>query len=73
MVLKIATRVYLSFYPFPKIGFSFSQVNRHIVDVFDPLAYAGSLLAIVTACALASFIPALRAARIDPMRILRQE
>jgi predicted permease len=44
-----------------------------IVHVFDPLAYAGSLLAIVTACALASSIPALRAARIDPMRTLRQE
>ena len=44
-----------------------------IVHVFDPLAYAGSILAIVTACALASSIPALRAARIDPMRTLRQE
>ena len=44
-----------------------------IVHVFDPLAYAGSVLTIVIACALASSIPALRAARIDPMRTLRQE
>ncbi len=44
-----------------------------IVDVFDPLAYAASLLCIVTACALAASIPALRAARIDPIATLRQE
>ena len=44
-----------------------------VVDVFDPLAYAGSLLCIVTACALAASVPALRAARIDPIATLRQE
>jgi predicted permease len=43
------------------------------VRVFDPLAYGASLLCIVTACLLAASIPALRAARIDPMATLRQE
>jgi ABC-type antimicrobial peptide transport system permease subunit len=43
------------------------------VQVFDPLAYAASVLVIVVACALAASIPALRAARVDPMRTLRQE
>jgi ABC-type antimicrobial peptide transport system permease subunit len=44
-----------------------------IVDVFDPLAYAVSLLFIVAACAVAASMPALRAARIDPIAILRQD
>ena len=44
-----------------------------IVQVFDPLAYVASLALIVTACVVAALIPALRAARIDPMTALRQE
>jgi hypothetical protein len=44
-----------------------------IVRVTDPIAYAGSLLVIVAACLLAAWIPAARAARLDPMRTLRQE
>ena len=44
-----------------------------IVRVLDPFAYAASLLCIVIACALAASIPALRAARIDPMLTRRQE
>lgn len=44
-----------------------------IVRVFDPVAYAASLACIVTACVLAALIPALRAARIDPIATLRQE
>jgi ABC-type lipoprotein release transport system permease subunit len=44
-----------------------------IVHVFDPVAYAASLACIVTGCVLAALLPALRAARIDPMRTLRQE
>ncbi len=43
------------------------------VRLFDPVAYAGSLLAIVAACACAALIPALRAARIDPVGALRQD
>jgi ABC-type lipoprotein release transport system permease subunit len=44
-----------------------------VVRVFDPVAYGASLLVIVTSCVLAASIPALRAARIDPMITLRQE
>lgn len=44
-----------------------------VVHLFDPVAYAASLACIVTACTLAALIPALRAARIDPMKTLRQE
>jgi len=44
-----------------------------IVRVTDPVAYAASLLAIVTACLLAAWIPARRASHLDPMRTLRQE
>jgi ABC-type antimicrobial peptide transport system permease subunit len=44
-----------------------------VVHVLDPVAYAGSLLCIVVACAFAALIPALRAARIDPIATLRQD
>jgi predicted permease len=43
------------------------------VHVFDPVAYAASLLVIVTSCALAVSVPALHAARIDPMATLRKD
>ena len=43
------------------------------VQVFDPVAYAASLLVIVTSCVLAVSIPALRAARIDPIATLRKD
>ena len=41
--------------------------------VFDPVAYAVSLAAIVTACLAAASIPARRAAHVDPATTLRQE
>jgi putative ABC transport system permease protein len=44
-----------------------------IVHVTDPVAYASSVFVIVAACVLAGWIPARRAARLDPMRTLRQE
>jgi len=44
-----------------------------IVHVTDPVAYLSSLAVIVSACLLAAWIPAARAARVDPMRTLRQE
>jgi hypothetical protein len=44
-----------------------------IVLVADPVAYLGSVGVIVAACLLASWIPAARAAKLDPMRTLRQD
>jgi predicted permease len=44
-----------------------------IVHVADPVAYLASVGVIVAACLLAAWIPAARAARVDPMRTLRQE
>ena len=44
-----------------------------IVHVTDPAAYLGSLGVIVAACLLAAWIPAARAAKVDPMRTLRHE
>ncbi len=43
------------------------------VRVFDPMAYAASLLVIVIACVLAASVPALRAARLDPIATLRND
>ncbi len=44
-----------------------------IVHVTDPVAYLSSLLVIVVACLFAAWIPASRAAKVDPMTTLRQE
>jgi hypothetical protein len=44
-----------------------------IVRLFDPVAYAASLLCIVAACTCAALIPAMRAARIDPVGVLRRD
>ena len=43
------------------------------VRVFDPMAYAASLLVIVTSCVVAASVPALRAARVDPIATLRND
>jgi ABC-type antimicrobial peptide transport system permease subunit len=44
-----------------------------IVHVTDPVAYLASLIVIIAACLSAAWIPAARAAQVDPMRTLRQE
>jgi ABC-type antimicrobial peptide transport system permease subunit len=44
-----------------------------IVHLTDPIAYIGSLAVIVVACLLAAWIPAARAAKVDPIRALRQD
>jgi ABC-type lipoprotein release transport system permease subunit len=44
-----------------------------MIKVFDPTAYTTSVLVIVVSCALAATVPALRAARIDPIATLRRE
>ncbi len=43
------------------------------VDIFDPVAYAVSALVIVTSCALAVSVPALRAGSNDPIATLRSD
>jgi ABC-type lipoprotein release transport system permease subunit len=43
------------------------------INVLDPVAYAASLLVILSACVLAVSVPALRAARIDPIATLRKD
>jgi ABC-type antimicrobial peptide transport system permease subunit len=43
------------------------------INVFDPLAYAASVLVIATACVIAVSVPTLRAARLDPIAILRKD
>jgi hypothetical protein len=47
--------------------------SSNTIRVFDPMAYAASLLVIVTACVLAASVPALRAARVDPIATLRND
>jgi hypothetical protein len=44
-----------------------------VIDVFDPVAYAASALVVTTACLIAVSVPALRAARIDPIATLRKD
>lgn len=44
-----------------------------IVHVTDPVAYLTSVLIIIAACVAAAALPAIRAARLDPVRALRQE
>jgi putative ABC transport system permease protein len=39
----------------------------------DPVAFAGTAIAMLAVMTLATVIPASRAARVDPMTVLRQE
>jgi predicted permease len=51
----------------------FGGLIANIVHVTDPIAYLSSLTVIVVACLFAAWIPASRAAKVDPMKTLRQE
>jgi len=44
-----------------------------VVDILDPAAYAASACIIAMACLLAVSVPAMRAARIDPIATLRKD
>ncbi|OLE78865.1 MAG: hypothetical protein AUF76_18280 [Acidobacteria bacterium 13_1_20CM_2_65_9] len=44
-----------------------------MINVFDLFAYISGMLVVVAACLTASFFPALRAARLDPMTTLRAD
>jgi ABC-type antimicrobial peptide transport system permease subunit len=43
------------------------------IEPMDPAAYIGAIVVILAAAALASYLPARRAATIDPMETLRAE
>jgi putative ABC transport system permease protein len=43
------------------------------VSSLDPLAYVAALAATIAAATLASYLPARRAAKIDPMNTLRAD
>jgi len=43
------------------------------VGPYDPITFAGAVVAVALAALVASAIPARRAARLDPMRVLRVE
>ena len=43
------------------------------VLLFDPIAYAGSMLFVIAACAAAALLPALRAGNVNPLVALRQD
>jgi ABC-type antimicrobial peptide transport system permease subunit len=44
-----------------------------VVHVLDPVAYVGSVLIIAAVCLVSAAVPALRAARFDPMATLRKD
>jgi predicted permease len=48
-------------------------LNRNLLDVYDPVAYAVGGLATLAACVMAVALPAWRAARLDPIETLRQD
>ncbi|MGB6830173.1 MAG: ABC transporter permease [Terracidiphilus sp.] len=58
------------------LGFFLSRFLKDMlygVTALDPLTYAGVVCIIVCVAALASLLPALRAARVEPVRVLREE
>ena len=44
-----------------------------VINVLDPVAYAARAVVIIAACVATAWIPASRAAHVDPMTTLRQE
>jgi len=42
------------------------------ISVFDPATYAGVVALTLLVAAVASFVPALRASRVEPTEVLRE-
>ena len=51
----------------------FIQGMLHRVDALDPVVLTGLVVLVMTVASLAALVPALRAVRADPMRVLRTE
>jgi putative ABC transport system permease protein len=57
-------------------AFAAARLLEHLVPGVrstDPLAFLTMIIVLVLAALLASFVPARRASRVDPMKALRQE
>ena len=59
--------------PVALVGGRLMRTQLYGVSTYDPLTLAGAVLVLGAAAALAGFIPARRAARIEPMNALRTE
>ena len=58
------------------LGFALSRFLKGMlygVTALDPITYAGVIGLVLAVAVVASLVPALRAARLDPVRVLREE
>jgi len=55
------------------LGGHFMRTQLYEVKTYDPLTLIGAVLVLAASAALAGFIPARRAASIEPMQALRIE
>ena len=62
------------------IGLAFAAASVRLlsgmlygVSSFDPMTFSAVIVMVLTVAALSTIVPAVRAARTDPMRVLREE
>jgi ABC-type antimicrobial peptide transport system permease subunit len=56
---------------FPLTGATLTLFSSVLVNTYEPLAYAGGIVCVLTSALAASYVPSLRATRIDPASTLR--